>query len=79
MLFSICAGVIDMKDASSSWYFSCGRCSAKWFAHEPRMACPRCSEPTLAWDRQIPPWKRCLTPRIAYTEHKFIHMEEYEP
>jgi hypothetical protein len=39
------------------WYHACERCSKKWFSPRPRCRCPRCGQPTLAFDRVRPPWQ----------------------
>lgn len=38
------------------WYHVCKGCTAKWFAREARVACPRCGRVSRAGERRVPPW-----------------------
>jgi len=40
-----------------TWYFACDHCTAKWFAEERVMRCPRCSHRCESAGRQNPPWE----------------------
>ena len=39
------------------WYFACPACTAKWFAPDRQMDCPRCGTPAEAAEQRPEPWK----------------------
>lgn len=38
------------------WYHVCKGCTAKWFAREARVTCPRCGRVSRARERRVAPW-----------------------